>query len=120
MARLDESIANLEDISEQIADISGNSNSWNGDLNRLFRDSTFDECLNQIVVISLLKKFKKTACPEVLNALIGQGSESVSHRNAFHHVFRKQHENGFNELQVNLRKLLESDAIAKGASLAAY
>ncbi len=67
-----------------------------------------------------LKKFKKAAWPEILNVLIKQGAKSVTLRNAFHHVFRKQRENGFNDLLEILRKALESDTVPESTPLAAY
>ena len=66
-----------------------------------------------------LKKFGKAAWPELLSALIERGSESVSLRNAAHHVFRKQREKGFNDLLEVLRKALESHAVAENAPVAA-
>lgn len=67
-----------------------------------------------------LKKFKKAVWPEILNVLIKQGAKSVTLRNAFHHVFRKQRENGFNDLLEILRKALESDTVPESTPLAAY
>jgi HEAT repeat protein len=66
-----------------------------------------------------LKTFKKIAWPEILNALIMKGSESVTLRDAAHHVFRKQRKDGFNDLLKALRKSLESDAVPVSTILAA-
>jgi HEAT repeat protein len=66
-----------------------------------------------------LKKFRKIAWPELLNALIHRGSESVTLRNAAHHVFRKQREEGFNDLLTVLRKALESGAVPESTPSAA-
>jgi phospholipid/cholesterol/gamma-HCH transport system substrate-binding protein len=57
MARLDATTANIEDISKQVSDIAGKINSGNGTLNRLIRDSTFAENLNQ-TMINLRKSSK--------------------------------------------------------------
>jgi len=66
-----------------------------------------------------LKKFRKTAWPELLNALIQRGSESVMLRNAAHHVFLKQKEVGFNDLLAVLLKTLESGAVTESTPIAA-
>ena len=67
-----------------------------------------------------LKKFRKTAWPEILNSLIKRRAVSVSLRHAAHHVFRKQQEDGFNELLENLRKALVSETTPERIPLAAY
>lgn len=67
-----------------------------------------------------LKKFGKAAWPELLNTLTRQGAESVSLRNAAHHVFRKQREEGLNDLLEILRKSLESGAVSETTPMAAY
>ena len=66
-----------------------------------------------------LKKLRMAAWPELLKALIKRGSESVTLRNASHHVFRKQREKGFNNLLEVLRKALESDASPESTPVAA-
>ena len=66
-----------------------------------------------------LKKFRKAAWPEILNALIEQGADSVTLRNASHHVFRNQREKQFNDLLEALRKSLESGAVSESTPMAA-
>lgn len=66
-----------------------------------------------------LKKFGKVAWPELLRALNKSGAESVTLRNASHHVFRNQHQKGFNDLLEALRKSLESGAVSESTPMAA-
>ncbi len=66
-----------------------------------------------------LKKFRKAAWPELLHALNKSGAESVTLRNAAHHVFRNQREKGLNDLLEALRKSLESGAVPESAPMAA-
>lgn len=66
-----------------------------------------------------LEQFGKAAWPELLNALISKGADSVTFRNASHHVFRKQKEKGFNKLLEALRKSLESGAVFESTPVAA-
>ncbi len=66
-----------------------------------------------------LKKFRKTAWPELLSALIKRGSESVTLRNAAHHVLRTQREKGNHDLLEALRKSLESGAVPESTPMAA-
>jgi HEAT repeat protein len=66
-----------------------------------------------------LRKFKKIAWPELLNALTQRGTESFTLRNAAHHVFRKQREVGFNDLLPVLRKALESETVPESTPIAA-
>ena len=67
-----------------------------------------------------LEKFRKTAWPELLNALINRGSDSVLLRHGAHHVLRNQRVAGFNDLLEALRKSLESDSVHESITLAAY
>ncbi len=66
-----------------------------------------------------LEKFRKVAWRELLSALISSGSESVTLRNASHHVFRKQKEKGFDDLLEALRKALKSGAVPESTPVAA-
>jgi HEAT repeat protein len=67
-----------------------------------------------------LKKFRKVAWKELLNALVQRGAESVILRNGAHHVLRNQKEKGFNDLLDDLRKSLESGSAEEGVPIAAF
>lgn len=67
-----------------------------------------------------LKRFKKTAWPPLLRALIKSGSESSSLRQGAHHVLRHQKEKGFSDLLATLTRGLESSTVAESTPVAAY
>ncbi len=67
-----------------------------------------------------LKKFRKAAWPELLRALVNQGTDSALLRHGAHHIFRKQKEDGFNFLLSDLRKALASNSVPESTPLAAY
>ncbi len=66
-----------------------------------------------------LKKFGKVAWPELLSALVSRGAESVTLRNAAHHVLGKQHKDGLDDLLEILLKTLESGAVSVSTPIAA-
>ncbi len=66
-----------------------------------------------------LEKYKKAAWPELLNALIERGADSITLRHGAHHVLRKQQKKGFNDLLKTLRKALESNAVPVNTPIAA-
>ncbi len=82
MARLDATTANVENISKQISDISGNINSGNGTLNSLIRDSILAENFKQ--TIANLARFSKglTGSDVVMASLKGTAlnAEDISHQ----------------------------------------
>ena len=66
-----------------------------------------------------LGKFKKTAWPQLLRALINSKKDSVLLRLGAHHVLRKQKEDGFNDLLTILRTALESSTASESTPFAA-
>ena len=66
-----------------------------------------------------LKNFRKAAWPELLRALVSQGTDSVLLRHGAHHIFRKQKEDGFNFLLTDLRTALASNSVPESTPLAA-
>lgn len=60
-----------------------------------------------------LSKFKKSAWPLLLQALIKDESDSVILRQGVHHVFLHQREEGFNDLLETLMKALESGSVVR-------
>ena len=66
-----------------------------------------------------LSKFKKTAWPQLLRALVKSEKDSVSLRLGAHHVLRKQKEDGFNDLLAALRTALESSSASESTPVAA-
>jgi len=67
-----------------------------------------------------LKKFKKAAWPQLLNALIKSKPDALLLRQGVHHVLRNQKEDGFNDLLVILMKTLESSSAPESTAIAAY
>jgi HEAT repeat protein len=67
-----------------------------------------------------LKKYKKTAWPQLLNLLIKSKPDSILLRQGAHHILRNQKEDGFNDLLVNLIKSLESGTTPEPTAIAAY
>jgi HEAT repeat protein len=58
-----------------------------------------------------LIKFRKSAWPELLNALIRRGQDSFMLRQGALHVLKKQHEEGFNDMLEVLTKSLEYEKL---------
>ncbi len=67
-----------------------------------------------------LKKFRKVAWKELMEAIIDRGAESIMLRQGAHHVLRNQREEGFNDLLTSLRKSLVTGAVPESAVLMAY
>jgi roadblock/LC7 domain-containing protein len=67
-----------------------------------------------------LSKFKKTAWPPLLRALIKNGPNYDLLRLGAHHVMVNQKEVGFNDLLANLMKALEPGAVSESAIVAAF
>ncbi len=67
-----------------------------------------------------LSKFKKTAWPSLLRALIKSGPNSGSLYQGAHHVLANQKEDGFNDLLAALMKDLELGALSESAIVAAH
>jgi HEAT repeat protein len=67
-----------------------------------------------------LEKFRKAAWPELLRALIGHGSESVSLQHGAHHILGKQKMEGYNDLLDKLRTALEAGSVPESISPAAF
>ena len=67
-----------------------------------------------------LKKFGKASWPELFQALVKRGPESVQLQHGAHYILRKQEEEGLNDLLENLRKALVSVSVPESISLAAY
>jgi HEAT repeat protein len=68
-----------------------------------------------------LRKFKKAAWPQLLNALSKRTrSNSFLLRQGAHHVLRNQKEDGFNDLLAILIKTLESNSLPISTLAAAY
>lgn len=72
------------------------------------------------VAANALRKFKKTAWPPLLRALVKRGADSVLLRQGAHHVLRNQKEKGFNDLLPSLMKALESGSVPESTPVAAY
>jgi thioredoxin-like negative regulator of GroEL len=66
-----------------------------------------------------LCKFKKTAWPQLLNALVENKPNSVLLQHGAHHVLRNQEEDGFNDLLTTLRDALESGTASVSTPFAA-
>jgi len=66
-----------------------------------------------------LSKFKKTAWPPLLRALMKNGSNSVLLHRGVHHVLLNQNEHGFNDLLATLMNALEPNAVPESAIIAA-
>jgi hypothetical protein len=67
-----------------------------------------------------LRKFKKTAWPPLLRALIRSGPNCGSLYQGAHHVLANQKEDGFNDLLAALMKDLELGALSESAIVAAH
>jgi hypothetical protein len=67
-----------------------------------------------------LRKFKKTAWPQLLEGLLKRnGNDSVLLRRGAHHVLRNQKEDGFNDLLATLQNALESNSAPESTLVAA-
>ena len=66
-----------------------------------------------------LSRFKKTAWPQLLHALIISEPDSVLLRKGAHHVLQSQKEEGFNDLLAILRTALESSTGSESTPFAA-
>lgn len=67
-----------------------------------------------------LEKFRKVAWPELMNALVKYGAESILLQRGAHHILRKQKYDGFNDLLDKLRTALESVSVPESIPLAAF
>jgi hypothetical protein len=66
-----------------------------------------------------LKKFKKTAWPYLLRALVENGAKSALLCQGAHHVFQNQKGDEFKDLLAPLVKALEIDTVPGSAAVAA-
>lgn len=66
-----------------------------------------------------LSSFGRTAWPTLLKALIIEGTESPTLRQAAHHVFANQKEGGFHDSVVILLSALEAGKLPEAAPIAA-
>lgn len=66
-----------------------------------------------------LSKFKKTAWPPLLLALMKNGSDSVLLHRGVHHALLNEHEDGFDDLLATLMNALEPSAVPESAIVAA-
>jgi HEAT repeat protein len=67
-----------------------------------------------------LRKFKKAAWLQLLNALIKSKPDSVLLRKGTHHILRDQKEDGFNDLLATLTKALEPGAVPESTAISAF
>lgn len=67
-----------------------------------------------------LKLFGEQAWLELFTALFNRGAESLTLRQAAHHVLRNQSSEAYNDLLDELRKALEASSVGEITSLAAY
>ena len=67
-----------------------------------------------------LRKFKKAAWPQLLNALIKSKPDSVLLRQGAHHILQGQKEDGFNKLLTTLSKSLEPSAAPESTAISAF
>ena len=67
-----------------------------------------------------LRKFRKAAWPALLQRLLKKGAVSEALIQGAHHVFGKQKEDGFNDVQEALVKALGSSEGSEAIPLAAY
>lgn len=67
-----------------------------------------------------LNAFGKKAWPELLQALVDKGTESVGLRKELHHVFHNQQEDGYEDLLAELMEALEPNALPEAASMVAH
>lgn len=67
-----------------------------------------------------LEKLGQPAWPELFQALVKRGPESVQLQHGAHYVLRKQEAEGLNDLLEDLRTALESVSVPESISLAAY
>lgn len=67
-----------------------------------------------------LKLFGERAWPELFSALFNRGAESLTLRQAAHHVLRKQSSKAYEDLLEELKKSLEMSSVSEKTTLAAY
>jgi len=67
-----------------------------------------------------LQKLQKAAWPALLHALIQYGAESAALRQGAHHVFRRQRQEGFEDLITALLKALETETRPEATTMAAH
>ncbi len=86
---------------------------------KALEDSDFDVAW---VAAEALIKFKRTAWPALLRALMKakKDADSILLRQGAHHVLRNQRAAGFNDLLKALRDALESNAAPESAPVAAF